>query len=87
VSNGRSLRPLTVVVRGEHDSGKTTVARLIEAYLRRCGYRQVTVADVPALPDEEKPDYQVRLARNQERRPVHIVVELEAPAGAASSRG
>lgn len=71
-----ALRELQVVVRGGHDSGKTTVANLIRMALEDAGFRDVRVIDVPPLPQEQKEDFLTRLNRNR-GRPVRIRVELE----------
>ena len=70
------LHPLKIVVRGKHDSGKTTVANLIKQHLQDDGFRDVAVKDVPPLPHDMKEDFVRRLERNR-GRPVRIVVELE----------
>lgn len=72
------IAPLKVVVRGRHDSGKTTVAHLIKAALEEAGFKLVgPVKDAKSLPDGEKPSFAERLRRNMVLRPVHITVELE----------
>jgi len=70
------LRPLTIVVRGSHDTGKTTVANLVKMFLEENGFQDVRVSDLPPLPQEQKPDFMSRFMRNR-GRPVRIVVELE----------
>jgi polynucleotide 5'-kinase involved in rRNA processing len=70
------MRELRIVVRGCHDSGKTTVANLVRMALEEGGFRDVRVLDVPPLPPGQKDDFPARLARNL-GRPVRIVVELE----------
>lgn len=71
-----NLSPVTIVVRGKHDTGKTTVARLIEEMLRESGFSDVQVHDLPPLPHDMKDRFIDRFERNRER-PVRIVVELE----------
>jgi len=71
------LEPLKIVVRGKHDTGKTTVANLIKVFLEDNGFRQVSIEDVPPLPLEQKAEFVSRFKRNRDQRPVRIVVELE----------
>jgi uridine kinase len=66
---------LEIVIRGSHDTGKTTVANLIKMMLEESGYKSVQVADTPPLPDAKKPPFQERLNRNRQR-PIKIRVEL-----------
>lgn len=73
-----TLEPLTVTVRGKHDSGKTTVASLIKMLLEDSGFQEVTVADLAPLPHDQKDDFATRLMRSRQR-PVRIVVALEEP--------
>lgn len=69
------LEPLDIIVRGRHDSGKTTVANLIKMCLEESGFVDVVVRDVPPLSPDQKEDYSRRLERNRSR-PVRITVEL-----------
>lgn len=69
--------PVTVTIRGKHDSGKTTLMNLIRGMLEENGYKQVTVKDVEPLPAEHKDRFPDRFERNRILRPVRIVVELE----------
>jgi Flp pilus assembly CpaF family ATPase len=71
------LDPLKIVVRGKHDTGKTTVANLIKMWLEENGFRHVVIEDVPPLPQDQKADFMSRFMRNRDLRPVRIVVELE----------
>lgn len=70
------LEPLTIVVRGNHDTGRTTVASFIKMFLEENGFKSVMVKDTPPLPDDQKKDFLDRLTRNRQR-PIQIVVELE----------
>lgn len=70
------LEPLQIVVRGKHDTGKTTVANLIKMFLEENGFRYVVLKDIPLLPSEQKADFMSRFMRNRDLRPVHIAVEL-----------
>lgn len=72
-----TFEPLEIVIRGKHDTGKTTMANLIRMYLEECGYQHVSVKDTPPLPNEDKPPFMDRFSRNRHRRPVHISVELK----------
>lgn len=69
--------PLEIVVRGPHDSGKTTTASLIKMFLEENGYQHVQLKDLPPLPNDQKPDFMSRFSRNRELRPVTITVELK----------
>lgn len=69
------LKPLIVIVRGEHDMGKTTVANLFRMFLEENGFRHVKVHDTEPLPEEQKSRFWDRLQRNRER-PIDIHVEL-----------
>jgi Flp pilus assembly CpaF family ATPase len=71
-----TLDALQIIVRGRHDSGKTTVANLIKMFLEENGYRLVSLVDAAPLPQEEKADFMSRFARNRDLRPVSITVEL-----------
>jgi hypothetical protein len=71
------LEPLTIVVRGKHDSGRTSVANLIKMSLEEAGFRLVgPVKDTPPLPPGEKDQFSNRLRRNMDHRPICITVEL-----------
>lgn len=72
-----TFEPLKIIVRGKHDTGKTTAANLIKMYFEECGYRHVTVKDTPPLPNEDKPQFMDRFHRNRDLRPVVISVDLE----------
>lgn len=71
------FNPVTITISGEHDSGKTTLARLIEDFLRATGYKLVSFNDVAPLPHDQKPDYPARSERNRNLRAVNIEVKLE----------
>jgi len=66
--------PITLTVRGPHNTGRTTLARLVEEALREHGYTDVRFRDQPPLPHDQKPDFQERFPVNQQR-PILIVVE------------
>jgi hypothetical protein len=69
------LKPLTIIVRGEHDMGKTTIANLIRTFLEDNDFRDVKVIDVDPLLHDQKARWWDRFQRNRER-PIHIRVEL-----------
>jgi Flp pilus assembly CpaF family ATPase len=70
------LEPLKIIVRGKHDTGKTTVASLIKMFLEENDFRHIVVRDLPPLPAEQKDKFMSRFMRNRDR-PIHITVELE----------
>lgn len=72
------LSPVTIIIRGPHDSGRTTLAHVIENFLEENGYRHVLVKDTEPLPQEAKASFWERFTRNRDLRPINIVVELEA---------
>ncbi len=63
------------MIRGPHDSGRTTIARLFEEFLKSEKWLDVTVDDLPPLPHDQKLDLIDRLHKNMEN-PVRIRVEL-----------
>lgn len=69
------LRTVEVIIRGPHDTGRTTLASLIRNFLEENGYRDVQVQDTPPLPIEQKASFWDRFQRNRER-PYRIKVEL-----------
>ena len=70
------LEPLTIIVRGRHNMGKTTVASFIKMFLEENGFRDVKVIDeAPPLSDDEKGRWWDRFQRNRER-PIRVHVEL-----------
>lgn len=69
------LETLEIVVRGAHDTGKTTVASLIRMALEEAGFRFVRLEDVEPLPHDQKSRFPDRLERNR-GRPVVVRVEL-----------
>ena len=72
-----TFEPLKIVVRGKHDSGKTTAASLIKNYFEECGYLHVTLTDAPPLSPKDKPEFMDRFNHNRHLRPVVITVEIE----------
>jgi len=48
------MDPVTVIIRGKHDTGKTSLARLIENFLKETGYRHVEFEDTPPLPAQPR---------------------------------
>ena len=66
---------IDIIIRGPHNTGRTTAAFLIEQKLKETGYENVTVEDPLPLPESEKPDITDRFYKNREK-PVRIKVEL-----------
>jgi tRNA uridine 5-carbamoylmethylation protein Kti12 len=77
-----ALDPVTIIVRGKHDSGKTTLASHIKWFLEETGFTSITVEDIPPLPAEQKPAWHERFERNK-GRPIHIKVELAEDGGSS----
>lgn len=71
------LKPVKVIIRGPHDSGRTTLASLLKNFFEENDYKHVTFKDTEPLPHEQKPSFPERFDRNRERRPIEVVVELE----------
>jgi Flp pilus assembly CpaF family ATPase len=71
-----ALEPVTIIIRGKHDTGKTTLANLIKLWLEENDYRHITLQDVEPLPFEKKAPFHARFERNRALRPVVIRVEL-----------
>lgn len=69
--------PVEVVIRGPHDSGKTTLANLIKMWLEENGYRDIEVCDLEPLSQDQKPAFMDRFTRNRDLRPVVIRAELK----------
>jgi len=63
---------VNVIIRGDRNTGRTTLAALIKHFLMEHGYQQVVIHDV--LPSENKPDFEKRLPLNQQRM-IDISVE------------
>lgn len=70
------LKPLKIIIRGAHDTGRTTVASFIKHALESNGFQDVRVLDMEPLPEDQKPSWWNRFQRNQ-CRPIRITVELE----------
>jgi hypothetical protein len=71
------LPPVTVTIRGPHNSGRTTLASLFKLFLEENGYQHVTVTDTPPLSVDDKPAFMERFTRNRDLRPVVINVETQ----------
>jgi molybdopterin-guanine dinucleotide biosynthesis protein len=69
------MEPVTIVIRGPHDSGRTTLANLIKEFLEESAYKNVKVVDARPLPESEKDRWWDRFQRNRAHRPITIVVE------------
>lgn len=61
------LEPLEIIVKGNHDTGRTTVSSFIKMALEENGFRFVKVEDTLPLPAGEKPAFMERFMRNRER--------------------
>jgi Flp pilus assembly CpaF family ATPase len=72
-----NLDPVTVIIRGKHDTGKTTLANLLKMFLEENGYRHVVVKDIEPLSQEQKAPFWDRFTRNRDLREVNIHIELE----------
>lgn len=71
-----TLEPVTLVIRGPHNSGRTTLANFLKMFFDEHGYRDVKVEDVAPLPEEQKGSWPERWARNRDLRPIRVRVEL-----------
>lgn len=69
------LQRVSIIIEGPHDTGRTTLARLIEDFLQQNGFCDVNVRDTEPLPVEQKDRFYARLERNR-TRPISIVVRL-----------
>lgn len=70
-----NLEPLQIIIRGKHDTGRTTIAALLKEALEVSGFALVSITDTEPLPPDEKPEFAARLSRNL-KRPIRISVEL-----------
>ena len=70
-----NLEPVSIIIRGPHNSGRTTLAHIISESLKEAGYDGVMVMDTQPLPAEEKPKFWERFQLNKQRR-IAISVEL-----------
>lgn len=68
------LRSVEVIIRGPHDTGRSTLASFLKMFLEEHQYSHVTVIDTPPLPAEQKDNFHNRMMRNRER-PVVIKIE------------
>lgn len=66
---------VVIIIRGPHDSGRSTLARIIEAALLENGYLAVEVEDTAPLPKDRKAPLVDRWSRNRETRKHRIKVE------------
>lgn len=65
---------IEIIIRGPHNSGRTTAARFIEEALKGHGYQDVRIKDTQPLSATEKEAFPSRLYKNMEK-PVRIRVE------------
>jgi adenylylsulfate kinase-like enzyme len=72
------LDPVVIIIKGKHNTGKTSLANIIKGALQESGYRHVELKDTAPLPYDEKDRFEERFERNRELRAVSIRVELEA---------
>ncbi len=71
------MKPVQIIIRGEHDTGRTTLASFIKMTLEENGYRNVRTTDTEPLPHDRKAPWFERFMRNRER-PIHIIVETQS---------
>ncbi len=69
------MQGIEIIIRGTHNSGRTTAAFLIEQKLKEVEYEDVTIVDTKPLPESEKPGITDRFYKNREK-PVRIKIEL-----------
>ena len=67
---------LTILISGEHNTGRSTLVTLLTKFLKETGYADVTAQDT--APTKGKEPFKVRWAKNRER-PVRIYVATEIP--------
>ncbi len=70
-----TFEPVTVTIKGPHNSGRTTLASLIKMMLEENSYKDVVLIDTPPLSADEKDRFPERFDRNRALRPVRISVE------------
>ncbi len=70
------MEPLNIIIKGPHNTGRTTMGVLFKMWLEENGYTDVKIADTEPLPPEQKEEFTVRWAKNR-NRPVRIAIELE----------
>jgi hypothetical protein len=71
------LKPVTITISGEHNSGRTTLASLITDALTEAGYEHVHLKDQPPLSHTDKPEFRVRFEQNRKEREINVVVETK----------
>ena len=69
-----SLKPVSITIKGEHNTGRTTLGVLFKMFLEENGYTAVAFSDTEPLPAEQKDTFYRRFERNR-GRPVIIRVE------------
>ena len=70
-----TLEPVTITIRGPHNSGRTTLANLIKMMLEENDYKHVTMVDTAPLSAENKDRFPERFDRNRALRAVDIRIE------------
>lgn len=68
--------PVTILVIGRHNTGRSTMASYLKLFLEEHGFKNVTLEDAKPLPPDEKEPYTTRSVKNRER-PVNIRVLTE----------
>lgn len=67
-----------IIIKGKHNTGKTSLANLLKSALEEYGYKHVSFTDAAPMPYDQKPEFTERFKRNREERPVQITVEIES---------
>jgi pantothenate kinase-related protein Tda10 len=75
--NEPTMAPVTITIKGQHDSGRSTLANLIKMHLEETGYRHVSVEDTKPLSSDDKDRFPDRFDRNRTLRAVKISVVLD----------
>lgn len=70
-----TLEPVTITIKGPHNSGRTTLANLVKMMLEENSYKEVILNDTAPLSADEKDRFPERFDRNRALRPVQIRVE------------
>lgn len=64
--------PVEIIIRGQHDTGRTTIGILFRQFLQDTGFADVEMVDTP--PIDDKSSWPDRFERNK-MRPIRIKVE------------
>jgi hypothetical protein len=68
------MAEIEIVIRGKHNTGRTTIGVLFRMFLEENGYADVKVEDTQPLPVEHKGSFPDRWERNRERS---ITIRME----------